>query len=190
MWEDSNYCWVVLCKNHWFHMRQNIFSSHRIPLGETDGVLSLPALDTRFTVRCDECGKDYIYRPSDVRRYNQELPESFIAHPLFRLEQERRRSQRSPQDVHLVVLGESAEKVAFQEKAIATSVNAYGALMFLTAKVELGQTLSLKNPRTQDQIQVRVVRFGPHRRGRVQVGVELAQPSPEFWSAKARIARE
>jgi hypothetical protein len=20
-WVDSNYCWVVICKNHWFHRR-------------------------------------------------------------------------------------------------------------------------------------------------------------------------
>src|SRR5947207_1812117 len=30
MWEDSRYCWVVICKNHWFHVRQNIFFGHRI----------------------------------------------------------------------------------------------------------------------------------------------------------------
>jgi hypothetical protein len=31
MWEDANYCWVVLCKNYWFHVRQNFFFRHRIP---------------------------------------------------------------------------------------------------------------------------------------------------------------
>jgi hypothetical protein len=25
MWEDNEYCWVVVCKNRWFHMRQNMF---------------------------------------------------------------------------------------------------------------------------------------------------------------------
>src|SRR6202158_4956815 len=33
---DSHYCWVVLCNSHWFHLRQNIFFRHRIPLAETD----------------------------------------------------------------------------------------------------------------------------------------------------------
>ena len=42
MWEDANYCWVVLCKNHWFHIRQNIFFRHRIPLGQTHAVTPLP----------------------------------------------------------------------------------------------------------------------------------------------------
>jgi hypothetical protein len=72
MWEDANYCWVVLCKNHWFHIRQNIFFRHRIPLGK------------HFTVRCDAYGKRYTYKPKDVRRLELELPESFKPHPLFR----------------------------------------------------------------------------------------------------------
>jgi len=25
MWKDNHYCWVVLCKNHWFHARDNLF---------------------------------------------------------------------------------------------------------------------------------------------------------------------
>ncbi len=84
MWEDSRYCWVVLCKNHWFHVRKNLFFRHRIPLAETDAVMPRPILEGRFTVRCDECGKEYHYKPSDVRRFEQEPPASFTPHPLFR----------------------------------------------------------------------------------------------------------
>jgi hypothetical protein len=83
-WQDSNYCWVVVCKNHWFHRRRNLFHGHRIPLGETDAIMSRPAIQGRFSVRCDDCNKEYFYRPSDVVRYEQELSESFVAHPLFR----------------------------------------------------------------------------------------------------------
>jgi hypothetical protein len=83
MWEDANYCWVVLCKNRWFHMRQNIFFRHRIPLGQTDAVTPLPPLGKHFTVRCDECRKTYTYKPMDVRRMELELPELFKPHPLF-----------------------------------------------------------------------------------------------------------
>ncbi len=31
-----------------------------------------------------ECGKEYLYKPLDVRRNEQHLPESFTPHPLFR----------------------------------------------------------------------------------------------------------
>ena len=83
MWEDTDYCWVVLCKNHWFHMRQNFFFQHRIPLAQTDAVAPLPPLSKDFTVKCDECGKTYTYKPRDVRRVALELPETFKPHPLF-----------------------------------------------------------------------------------------------------------
>jgi hypothetical protein len=82
MWEDANYCWVVLCKNHWSH--KNIFFRHRIPLGQTDAVTPLPPLGKHFTVLCDECRKAYTYEPKDVRKVELELPESFEPHPLFR----------------------------------------------------------------------------------------------------------
>jgi Protein kinase domain len=84
MWVDSDYCWVVVCKNHGFHGRGNFFSAHRIPLGETDAVLPRPAIDKAFRVRCDECGKEYTYQPSDVLKYEMEVPASFVVHPLFR----------------------------------------------------------------------------------------------------------
>jgi serine/threonine protein kinase len=84
MWVDSDYCWVVVCKNNWFHRRYNFFNVHRIPLGETDAVLPRPTIDKPFGVRCDECGKEYLYRPSDVLKYEMEAPASFVAHPLFR----------------------------------------------------------------------------------------------------------
>ena len=86
MWEDARYFWVVRCKNHWFHMRQNIFFRHRIPLVETDAIATRPAVDRRFKVRCDDCGKEYVYKPSDVVRSEQVPAGSFTPHALFRKE--------------------------------------------------------------------------------------------------------
>jgi hypothetical protein len=83
MWEDSQYCWVVFCRNWWFHLRENILYGHRIPLAETDAVASLPPLNDSFIVRCDTCGKEYSYELSDVFRYEQAPPGSFTPHPLF-----------------------------------------------------------------------------------------------------------
>jgi hypothetical protein len=84
MWEDNRYFWVVPCKNNWFHVRKNLFFRHKILLGETDGVTPRPAIDQHFRVRCDECGKEYIYKPSEVLRVEQEPAEPFTPHPLFR----------------------------------------------------------------------------------------------------------
>jgi hypothetical protein len=84
MWEDSNYCWVVLCKNHMYHLMHNFLFKHRIPLGFADAYMSVPALNGPFSVKCDVCGAVYSYEPSEVMRVEQDLPDSFKPHPLFR----------------------------------------------------------------------------------------------------------
>jgi len=87
MWEDNRYFWVVLCKYKWFHVRESLslFFRYRIALGETDAVTPCPVAKGSFIVRCDKCGKEASYKPSDVFRFELEgVPESFTAHPLFR----------------------------------------------------------------------------------------------------------
>jgi hypothetical protein len=83
MWVDSHYCWVVLCKNHWYHVPKNLYFRHRIPLAESDPVAPRPSLEGRFRVRCDDCRKEYFYKPSEVLKSELELPDSFNPHPLF-----------------------------------------------------------------------------------------------------------
>ena len=80
---SKQYYWVVLCKNHLFHNRQNRSSGHQILLGETDEVLSPPRLGVPFKVKCDDCDKEYSYLPSEVLRSEAEPPPFFVAHPLF-----------------------------------------------------------------------------------------------------------
>ena len=81
-WQDITYSWVVLCKNYFFHMRQNFFFRHRIPLAYTDPYSPVPEIDGPFEVRCDNCGKTYVYKRGDLRRYEGEVPK-FETHPLF-----------------------------------------------------------------------------------------------------------
>jgi hypothetical protein len=84
MGTDENYCWTVSCKNRWFHLRRDLRINHRIALGITDDFASCPNPEQgRFAVKCDECGKEYFYKPSDVQRTRQELPDTFVAHPRF-----------------------------------------------------------------------------------------------------------
>jgi serine/threonine protein kinase len=82
MWEDITYTWVVLCRSYFFHMRQNLFFRHRIPLAYTDPLSPVPNVVGPFQVRCDDCGKTYVYKRSDLRRYEGEVPK-FTTHPLF-----------------------------------------------------------------------------------------------------------
>ena len=102
------------------------------------------------------------------------------------IDSERRRSERLLLDVALVVRGESEEsKPSFQEKTFTISVSAHGMLLVLATKVVLGQTLILKNPQTQDEVVGRVVRFSIPHGGLAQVGIDFAQPAPEFWPVES-----
>ena len=58
MWEDRNYCWIVLCKNHFYHLMHNFLFKHRIPLGFADAYMSVhrsmvpSALSAMYVARC------------------------------------------------------------------------------------------------------------------------------------------
>jgi hypothetical protein len=64
-------------------MRKNLFFRHKIPLAETDAITPRTAIDRRFTVGCEECHKEYLYKPSEVFRLELETLELFTPHPLF-----------------------------------------------------------------------------------------------------------
>lgn len=202
MWEDNSYCWVVLCKNNWFHYRQSLSSKHKIPLAETDAYAAPPALQNSFTVRCDECHKEYLYEPSEVLRHDQELPASFNPHPLFQPEflpcavelteqkaaefatgADRRRSERLSLNLSLIVRGESPKRESFLEPAFTNSVSAHGARVVMSTKVRLGQTLFLRNPATQKEAEGRVTRFAPLKGNQVQVCIDFTRPTLTFWPA-------
>ena len=122
--------------------------------------------------------KNKLHENLRVRKYegemrNQNAPKA--------IDEERRHSERLLLDVALVVRGESKESKPFQEKTFTISVSAHGTLLVLETNVVLGQTLILSNPQTQDEVEGRVVRFGSPYGGLAQVGIEFAQPSPEFW---------
>ena len=83
LWANPDYFWIVLCKNERFHHESNHNYAHRIPLGQTDSVSPKP-VSQPFKARCNSCGKEYVYEPSDVLRSEMEIPQSFESHPLFR----------------------------------------------------------------------------------------------------------
>ena len=94
---------------------------------------------------------------------------------------ERRRSPRSLLDMPLVVRGLSAEKKPFREETFTISVNAHGALIALSTRVAVGQTLVLMDPQNRDEREGRVARFGSLDTRLDQVCLEFARPAPEFW---------
>ena len=94
---------------------------------------------------------------------------------------ERRRSERFPMRVTLLVCGRS-EKGSFKEETVTLSINSHGALMALSANVAIGQRLLLMNPQTWDEVEARVSRLAALHDQRTEVAVEFAQPAPQFWA--------
>jgi hypothetical protein len=80
--DEKQYYWVVICKNQRFHAKNNAFFGHTIPLAETDAYSGPPILPVSFAVRCEQCGKEYFYRPGDVMRFEM-YPVEVAPHPLF-----------------------------------------------------------------------------------------------------------
>ena len=83
-WDNPSYCWIVICKNKRFHHQDNTMFGHRIPLGETDAFSPPPSIGDVFQVRCDKCGEEYSYKPEEILRVEETLPESFTPHLLFK----------------------------------------------------------------------------------------------------------
>jgi len=60
-------------------------------------------------------------------------------------------------------------------------VNAHGALIILTAKVAIRQTLLLKNALTGEEQECRVVFTQKKEMGSTEAGIEFRDPAPGFW---------
>jgi hypothetical protein len=60
-------------------------------------------------------------------------------------------------------------------------VNAHGALIALTMKVQLNQSLVLENLSTGIQQRCRVVHMKEGHSGPNEIGVEFEEPLPTFW---------
>jgi hypothetical protein len=93
-----------------------------------------------------------------------------------------RRSKRVIVDVPLVIRGESEDKNTFQEETFTVTVSAHGALIVLGAKVALGQKVVLRNLKNRDEREGTIAFLGPPYAGLATVGIQFAQPAPEFWA--------
>jgi PilZ domain len=92
-----------------------------------------------------------------------------------------RRSQRIVLSVPLRVSGKRANGTTFLEHTNTLIVNAQGALLQLEEPVRVGQTLSIRNVTTEEEIPCEVVDLNPGANGVTEIGVEFAQPNPRSW---------
>jgi hypothetical protein len=93
----------------------------------------------------------------------------------------RRRSQRVLLRMPIQVIARGAGNEHISENAFTSSVNAHGALIFMTTKVDVGNKLIIKNTETDEEQFVRVIRTNPAPEGRTEVAIEFLRPAPKFW---------
>ena len=92
-----------------------------------------------------------------------------------------RRSQRVMLAVKILVGGNRPNGAKFSEEAETSVVNVQGALIFLAEKVILGQSLSIRNIKSLQELQAEVVDVGAIHNGNFEVGIEFLEPAPRFW---------
>jgi hypothetical protein len=84
--------------------------------------------------------------------------------------------------VGVIVRTEDAPKdSSFEEETSTLVVNAHGALIAISGRVQKGQKLRLTNRASKAFEMCRVVSANPGSAGKAQVAVEFLKPSPDFW---------
>ena len=83
--------------------------------------------------------------------------------------------------VRILISGDRLDGKKFSEEAQTSVVNAHGALIFLAEQVRLGQSLSVRNIKSHQELQAEVVDVGAVHDGNFEVGIEFLEPAPRFW---------
>jgi hypothetical protein len=93
---------------------------------------------------------------------------------------EQRRSHR----VHIVIavlLRYQRGDQTLQEDTTTTLVNSAGGLLLTSMALLQGQTISIVNKKTNEEIACKVAFTGVGEGNRLQVGFEFLEPAPKFW---------
>lgn len=93
----------------------------------------------------------------------------------------RRRSQRVVVKVPVKVFSAPEANVAIEENTHTLVVNAHGASFLLSKRVNKGEHLIVRNPRTSATQECTIVRIGDQQGDRIEVAVEFLVPNPTFW---------
>jgi hypothetical protein len=92
----------------------------------------------------------------------------------------RRRSQRVLLNIPISVEFAGPDKQPVTESTHTVVVSAHGGLLYLKAKVSIGQLLSIKNLKNNEEQACRVV-YVSAQADKSEVGIEFMKPAPTFW---------
>ncbi len=95
-------------------------------------------------------------------------------------ESERRRSHRVNIAMPVLVRGKRGTQ-SFEEEVHTVSVSAHGCMVRIANTVARGQEIAIVNKRTAEELPCTVTFLGQRDGGKMEVGVEFAEPSPLFW---------
>ena len=93
----------------------------------------------------------------------------------------RRRSQRVPAQLPVVVEGKLTDETPFADPTRAIMLSAHGCLITLPTSIRLGDRLILRNIATRQEQDCRVVYLGEKQGGRTEVGLRFKTAAPQFW---------
>jgi hypothetical protein len=93
----------------------------------------------------------------------------------------RRRSQRLFLQVRVVVQGILPTGTPFTEETHTIVVNAHGALVEMETPLEPGQIVTLRNVRTNEQIECATKLVKPVDPQKFSTAFEFKVPGPDFW---------
>jgi hypothetical protein len=94
---------------------------------------------------------------------------------------EKRRSLRVHIAIPLLVRGGGNGTPTFEEDTSTVLVSAHGCMIRLAHKVERTQKITIINKQTAEELVCSVTFLGQTEGGKMEVGLEFAEPSPVFW---------
>lgn len=122
---------------------------------------------------------------SPVSRVSRSRP--IVTHSAFgvRNDMTRRRSDRLYVQIPLRVTGADAVGKEFEEETVSVNVNRHGACVTLTHALKPEQTVRIRNLRSGQEQDFRVVGMVRQVFGeRAEWGVEIADPASDFWGVE------
>jgi hypothetical protein len=141
------------------------------------------SFQARATVKSSQAGKGMGLTFTEVDPKNRQVLDEWLAAAMERawLASNRRRSQRVIVSIPVQVQATDRFGAEHCEETKTISVSATGALLALEMELIKGQTITLRDPVSQDALECSVNYLGSASQGRREVGVSFVKPNHSLW---------
>ena len=141
------------------------------------------SLRTGATVKSSQPGKGMGLIFGEISDEDRKVLDDWLAVASERvwLSTNRRRGQRVVVSIPVEVQAKDRWGHEHKEETRTISVTAHGALLALDMDLTKGQTITLRDPSSQEALECSVVYLGASQQGRREVGVSFVQPNKCLW---------